>query len=100
MPNPSIEGANCDNWMLVDCGNVIVHAFSAEGRAYFDLERKWAFEKKEQFEPQNFAEEPIDSLKKGRLVRPKRKNRKKFKKMKMLSEAKAIAKWHNQPIID
>jgi len=43
--NFSIEGEKCDDWMLVDAHNVIVHAFSAEGRVKYDLERKWAFQR-------------------------------------------------------
>lgn len=41
--NPSIEGEGSDIWMLVDCGNMVLNVFSPEGRAYYDLERKWAF---------------------------------------------------------
>lgn len=41
--NPSIEGEGSDIWMLVDCGNLVLNVFSPEGRAYYDLERKWAF---------------------------------------------------------
>ena len=38
-------------WMVVDCGDLYVHIFSQEGRDYYDVERKWAFQKVEQYEP-------------------------------------------------
>lgn len=50
---PTIEGENCDSWMVVDGGNVVLQVFSAEGRAFYDLERKWAFTKIEEYEPMN-----------------------------------------------
>ena len=37
--------------MLVDCGNIIFHVFSPQGRLHYDLERKWAFQKVENYEP-------------------------------------------------
>lgn len=40
---PEIEGEGGDTWVLVDCGTMVFHAFSPEGRAFYDLERKWAF---------------------------------------------------------
>eukprot|EP01080_Neovahlkampfia_damariscottae_P000200 gene200-4446_t len=42
--NVCIEGAECDDWMLVDGGNVIVQIFSEDGRNFYDLERKFCFE--------------------------------------------------------
>jgi hypothetical protein len=39
--------------MVVDGGNVVLQVFSAEGRAYYDLDRKWAFTKIEEYEPMN-----------------------------------------------
>jgi ribosome-associated protein len=39
---PGVEGRDCDDWMVVDCGPVIVHIFDAVGRAYYDLETHWA----------------------------------------------------------
>eukprot|EP01027_Heterolobosea_sp_BB2_P008991 GEZU01013314.1.p1 GENE.GEZU01013314.1~~GEZU01013314.1.p1 ORF type:complete len:564 (-),score=139.01 GEZU01013314.1:85-1776(-) len=48
--NPVIEGADCDDWMVVDGGTFVLHVFSASGRAFYDIERKWAFTVKEEFE--------------------------------------------------
>jgi ribosome-associated protein len=49
--NPCVEGKDCEDWMVVDCGDIFVHVFSPKGREYYDLERKWAFQKVEDYEP-------------------------------------------------
>lgn len=36
------EGIDCDDWMLVDCDNFIVHFMTAEARQELDLETHWA----------------------------------------------------------
>ena len=36
-----IEGLPEANWVLVDCGDVVVHLFRPEVRRYYDLERIW-----------------------------------------------------------
>jgi len=36
-----IEGAQKGEWVLMDYGDFIVHIFSPEKRAFFDLERLW-----------------------------------------------------------
>ena len=41
-----IEGLPEANWVLVDCGDVIVHLFRPEVRRYYDLERIWGNRKK------------------------------------------------------
>jgi ribosome-associated protein len=38
----SIEGLDDASWVLVDFGDMIVHVFLAETRAYYDLDRLWA----------------------------------------------------------
>jgi ribosome-associated protein len=38
----AVEGLDDASWVLMDFGDVIVHVFLAETRAYYDLERLWA----------------------------------------------------------
>jgi ribosome-associated protein len=35
------EGLPSDGWVLLDYGQIIVHVFGPEQRAYYDLERRW-----------------------------------------------------------
>jgi len=37
-----IEGADSQDWMIVDGGSVVVQFFTKEGRYYYDLEKQWA----------------------------------------------------------
>ena len=39
---PSIEGLSQGDWVLVDTGDVVVHLFRPEVRAYYDLEGMWS----------------------------------------------------------
>ena len=38
----SVEGLDDATWVLIDYGDVIVHVFLNETRAYYDLDRLWA----------------------------------------------------------
>lgn len=38
----AIEGMNRGQWVLMDCGDVIVHVFYKPVRDFYDLERLWA----------------------------------------------------------
>ncbi|HWA89231.1 MAG TPA: ribosome silencing factor [Rhizomicrobium sp.] len=37
-----VDGARQGDWVLVDAGDVVVHLFRAEVRAYYDLEGMWS----------------------------------------------------------
>lgn len=30
-----------DDWILIDCGNIVIHLMSEEVRSFYDLERLW-----------------------------------------------------------
>ena len=36
-----IEGLNYSHWVLMDYGDIIVHVFEEETRAYYQLEKLW-----------------------------------------------------------
>lgn len=36
-----VEGTDYAHWVLLDYGDVIVHVFKAETRAYYELEKFW-----------------------------------------------------------
>ena len=37
-----LEGYNSDAWILQDYGDIVLHVFTPEARALYDLERLWA----------------------------------------------------------
>ena len=39
---PTSEGHQDSGWLLIDAGDVIVHLFRAETRAFYDLEKLWS----------------------------------------------------------
>ena len=42
VPPASVEGLDDATWVLLDYGDVVVHVFLDETRAYYELERLWA----------------------------------------------------------
>jgi ribosome-associated protein len=36
-----IEGLNYSHWVLMDYGDIIIHVFEEETRAYYQLEKLW-----------------------------------------------------------
>ena len=40
--NCTIEGANSNNWKLIDGIDVIVHIFNPEKRKFYDIEKMWS----------------------------------------------------------
>jgi len=41
-PVPAVEGLPQSDWVLIDGGDVIVHLFRPEVRAFYNLEKMWA----------------------------------------------------------
>jgi len=41
-PRPRVEGVPHCDWVLIDAGDVIVHVFRPEVRAFYNLEKMWA----------------------------------------------------------
>jgi ribosome-associated protein len=37
-----VEGMRNGDWVLIDAGDIIVHVFRPEVRAFYDLEKMWA----------------------------------------------------------
>ena len=46
LPDVRIEGQPHCDWVLIDAGDVIVHVFRPEVRAYYDLEGIWSVDEK------------------------------------------------------
>jgi ribosome-associated protein len=50
-----IEGYEESRWILLDYGDVVIHLFDAETRAYYALEDLWAQAKRVPFQPRRPA---------------------------------------------
>ena len=44
IPPLSIEGKDSGDWVLIDAGDIVVHIFRPEPRAFYALEKMWALE--------------------------------------------------------
>jgi ribosome-associated protein len=42
VPDVRVEGMPHCDWVLIDAGDIIVHVFRPEVRAFYDLEKMWA----------------------------------------------------------
>ncbi|MDC3143484.1 ribosome silencing factor [Pelagibacteraceae bacterium] len=38
----SIEGDNSTGWIVLDCGDIVVHIFKKEIREFYNLEKMWS----------------------------------------------------------
>ena len=49
----SVEGLDDASWVLLDYGDMVVHVFLDETRAYYDLERLWSDAPRIAWEPEH-----------------------------------------------
>ena len=53
-----IEGYDESRWILLDYGDVVIHMFEPDTRAYYALEQLWAQAKRVPFEPRSAPSSP------------------------------------------
>lgn len=63
-----VEGAGFAHWILMDYGDVIVHVFERETRAYYELEKLWLDAPRVAFD--DASQDLLGRQDKGRLSRP------------------------------
>ncbi len=44
VPSVAVEGLRTCEWVLIDCGDIIVHLFRPEIRAFYNLEKMWGMD--------------------------------------------------------
>jgi len=62
-PAVRVEGYKTAEWILLDCGDFVVHVFEQKARKFYDLERLWR-ESKRVALPAEFTGESSSSLRK------------------------------------
>ena len=67
-----IEGYEESRWILLDYGDVVVHLFEPETRAYYAIEELWGQAKRVPFEPQKSPSEPITPRERSWRASPSR----------------------------
>ncbi|MGI9610451.1 MAG: ribosome silencing factor [Acidimicrobiia bacterium] len=57
-----VEGGEEGDWVLLDFGDIVVHVFQAQPRAFYDLERLWADAPRIAWEPTVSQDGPTANL--------------------------------------
>lgn len=53
-----VEGRGGQSWVLIDCGDVLVHLFSVEARGFYDLDGLWCDAPREELSADASASPP------------------------------------------